>query len=250
VTAALERARAWKGKKNRDWTPFIHTFEVHGIAFEMCLVPPGTFRMGDGNKAHPQTLAKPYWIARYPTTNAQWRAAVEQSGGAVSVPEWADWYKDKKRARDPVVGVTWVQCQAFVDWLGGEWTLPSEPEWEYAARGVENLVYPWGNRWNGDNAVWSGNSNNSTAPVGSRSGGVSWVGALDLSGSVWDWLRSAYADYPYVAGDGREEINRTDERMLRGGSFYDSSVNLHAAYRYGSDPDIGYFYYGFRCALS
>jgi formylglycine-generating enzyme required for sulfatase activity len=127
-------AREFRGKHNRDWTPIFHTFEVQGMQMEMCLVPPGSFMMGsdehDNEKPiHQQTVTQPYWIGVHPVTNAQWQTAVANSNGKVTVPKWADWYHDGAKTNHPVVGVTWYQCVEFLQWLGTEWRLPTEPEW-------------------------------------------------------------------------------------------------------------------------
>jgi formylglycine-generating enzyme required for sulfatase activity len=245
-------ARAFRGNQNSDWTPIFHTFEVHGIQMEMCLVPPGSFQMGseehDNEKPiHPQTVTQPYWIGVHPVTNARWRIAVENSNGLVKVPEWANWYNDNGKAQHPVVGITWYQCVDFLKWLGAAWCLPTEPEWEFAARGLDNLVYPFGNDFKPDLVVYRENSNNSTGAVGAKPQGASWVGAQDMSGNVWEWMSSIYETYPYKADVAHENISSDAARVLRGGSWHNNPFDARAAYRSDFDPFSRFNSVGFRC---
>jgi formylglycine-generating enzyme required for sulfatase activity len=115
------------------------------------------------------------------------------------------------------------------------------------------LVYPWGNEFVADNLVYGGNSNNQTATVGSRPKGKSWIGALDISGNVWEWTSSLYMNYPYDENDGREADadNRTDVlRVLRGGSDDIAVSNVRAANRSRYYPKLEDGFLGFRCARS
>lgn len=176
LQAALSRARDFHktGQRNADWTPFVLTFPNMKIPnMKFCLVPTGTFQMGsddaayyyDGNKwvkgvpdGGKQTFNQPFYIAQTPVTNAQWAIAVK--AGVVKAPEIdlfgdsdaGDFYKNPAMINAPVVGVSWYDCQKFAAWVGCR--LPTEREWEYTARGVENLIFPWGNEWDGDKAVW------------------------------------------------------------------------------------------------
>jgi formylglycine-generating enzyme required for sulfatase activity len=291
IADALERARNFKGTRNTDWTPFITTFPELAIPdMEWCLVPCGTFMMGDDNgdsdekPAHKQTFDKPYWIARYPVTNAQWTQAVK--AGVVSEPPEKDfwgnegplkWYKDMAMADAPVTGGDWFASGKFAAWLnpsppqssvGAQRAaplqigtsvgvalvrLPTEREWEYAARGVSNLVYPWGNDWEGGKrAVWKENSGGKPNPVTSKPEGASWIGALHLSGNVWEWCSSLYQPYPYKGDDGREDsANRTDYRLLRGASWWSLGTSyFRTASRSWDTPDGGNDVGGVRPARS
>jgi formylglycine-generating enzyme required for sulfatase activity len=111
-------------------------------------------------------------------------------------------------------------------------------------------VYPWGDTWDENRVVWDGNSGNQTASVGSRPDGVSWVGAEDMSGNVWEWVSSVYVDYPYTANS--EDLSGDGERyMLRGGSWFSTETILLRVLTRGitySDNAINFL--GFRCARS
>jgi formylglycine-generating enzyme required for sulfatase activity len=275
VQAALQRARdlAQIGKRNRYWKPFTTTFSDLKIPdMPFCLVPTGTFQMGEGQEAHPQTFTEPFYIAQYPVTNAQWRVAVEAGvvGESPKDSRAKQWYDDPKMANAPVVGISWFEAQKFVQWMGCR--LPTEREWEYAARGVESWVYPWGddwpadsargveiwlypwgNDWDADKAIHKYNSEGRPWDVTSKPDGASWVGAWHLSGNVWEWTASLESDYPYLA-DGSCEVdvgNRTNvQRVLRGGSWFSLQDYLHAAMRNFDTPDHCDGLYGFRCARS
>ncbi len=221
---------------NADWTPVERDFD--GIT--MVLVPAGCFMMGsddgddDEKPIHEQCFNEPFWINKYEVTNAQY--------GSVRCEQWSS---DPDQPRNCV---SWFDAQDFCEARGGR--LPTEAEWEYAARGPDSLVYPWGNDFIAENVVYYDNADR-TAAVGSRSGGVSWVGALDMSGNVWEWVSSLYQDYPYDAKDGRERDtgSSTDvNRVLRGGVWNTSeSYFLRAASRDAIYPSY-ILNNGFRCA--
>jgi len=224
---------------NTDWNPIERNFK----SVAMVLVPAGCFMMGpemprEGYEElmHKQCLEMPFWIDKYEVTNAQFKAF---NGVAFSASQWTG----DNRPRELI---SWAEARDFCAARGSR--LPTEREWEYAARGPDNLEYPWGREWNGNNAVWSGNSNGQTANVRSHPAGVSWVGAMDLSGNVWEWMSSLSQAYPYVAEDGREDyFNTLYIRVLRGGSWNYDSAQLTSFLRWNntalSTNDIG-----FRCA--
>ncbi|MEM6283770.1 MAG: SUMF1/EgtB/PvdO family nonheme iron enzyme, partial [Chloroflexota bacterium] len=208
--------------RNADWTPIERDFD--GVT--MVLVPAGCFMMGsneqgDEQPVHEQCFDEPFWIDKYEVTNAQ-----------IGSTGCSDWSSEPDQPRNCI---DWFGAQAHCESWGAH--LPTEREWEYAARGPDSWVYPWGNAFVADNAVYSSNSGGRTAPVGSRPGGVSWVGAYDMSGNVWEWVSSLYRDYEYDASDGREDMtNRTDRRVLRGGSWSSEHGSLRSALRLWINP--------------
>jgi len=233
---ALERARNFTGTSNSDWQPFEHEFD--GVL--MVLVPVGCFMMGSENNAsdeqpvHQQCFDEPFWIDKYEVTNEQFG-----SFGCI------DWSSELNQPRNCV---TWFQAQNYCESRNAQ--LPTEREWEYSSRGVESWIYPWGNEFIGDNTVHSSNSGAQTAKVGNRINGASWVGTMDMSGNVWEWTSSLYEDYPYNANDGREfdTGKRSDvRRVLRGGSFINSTDTFRSANRNGFDLNFLNYYNGFRC---
>jgi formylglycine-generating enzyme required for sulfatase activity len=239
MEAALERAQNFSGVRNTDWEPFIQAFD--GV--EMVLVPAGCFMMGSENgedderPVHEVCFDDPFWLDRYEVTNGQFA----QFNGQAELPSYST---EDNRPREQV---TWFEARTFCESRGGR--LPTEAEWEYAARGPENWEYPWGNEFDGVRVVWN---TTQTMDVGSIPNGSSWVGALDLSGNVWEWVSSLYWSYPYDASDGRESnIDTTNSRVLRGSSWWDdNALNRRVGYRFKFNPVFGYRNRGFRCARS
>ncbi|PJF27076.1 MAG: hypothetical protein CUN52_15015, partial [Phototrophicales bacterium] len=166
---------------NEQWTPVEQEFD--GVV--MVLVPKGCFMMGsddgdsDEQPVHEQCFDEPFWIDKYEVTQAQFA----QFGGRKANPNYF------KGDDLPIERITWFEARDYCEQRRGG-RLPTEREWEYAARGPKNLIYPWGNEFMANNVVYDGNSNSGTAPVGSREGGISWVGAMDMSGNVWEWVSS------------------------------------------------------------
>ena len=212
----------------------------------------------DEQLAHTVTLDD-FWIDRTEVSNAQYALCVD--AGVCEASSYADdatWNADDY----PVVGVSWYNARDYCEWAGGR--LPTEAEWEYAARGSDGKIYPWGNTFDGARLnfcdanctydAWKDASYDdgyeTTAPVGSFESGASWCGALDMAGNVWEWTSSLYQGYPYQANDGREDSALSDPRVLRGGACYYRSLYARSAYRYEIIPDLRIDNVGFRCVGS
>ena len=200
---------------------------------KMVLVPAGPFTMGSNRGSdneqpvHDVTLAA-FYIDQYEVTNAQYRACVE-AGGCAEAPGCSERYDDPDKVDHPVVCIDWHQARAYCEWRGDR--LPTEAEWEKAARGTDGRTYPWGEIVVSDLGNYDYNSEDTT-PVGSYLYGVSPYGVYDMAGNVWEWVQSEYRDYPYQADDGREDLDgRTNVRVLRGGGLGNSLDNARAAAR-------------------
>ncbi|MBX3085734.1 MAG: SUMF1/EgtB/PvdO family nonheme iron enzyme [Anaerolineae bacterium] len=195
------------------WKPIIRTFEYEGYGVEMVLVPAGSFMMGDGNK-NPQQIEQPFWIDRYEVTNEQFDAL---NGNAANESRWTE----KKRPRETIA---WEEANAFcIQKRSG--FLPTETQWEWSARGPQSLKYPWGNIWDPSITVWFRSVALGTANVGSEPKGKSWVGALDMSGNVWEWTSSI--DEAYLSN-----VDSLNHHVLKGNSWsVRNAVYLRAAYR-------------------
>lgn len=156
------------------------------------------------------------------------------------------------RAAHPVTEVTWHGARAFCAWRGG--ALPTEAQWEAAARGQDDRLFPWGNEAPDRSRVVRGGSIGSTEPVGSRPAAASPHGALDMAGSLAEWTSSLKRPYPYRADDGREDPDNSGERTTRGGDYeYDrAAINYSTSFRDGfsNDPAHGHRHVGFRCAYA
>jgi iron(II)-dependent oxidoreductase len=226
---------------NNQWRPQFQTFD--GV--EMAKVPPGCFLMGspDGNgDEKPMSkicFEKPFWIDKTEVTQAQFK----QFGGQAVRPPY---FTGDNR---PVEQITWSAARNFCVKRGAR--LPTEPEWEYAARGPDNLVYPWGNTFVAQKVIYYRSQEQGTANVGSIPDGASWIGAVDMSGNVWEWVSTIYKPYPYDAGDGRESNSDIGNAPVwRGGSYVEvDAANLRAAVRGWNGPAWSHAF-GFRCARS
>jgi WD40 repeat protein len=214
----------------------------------MVYVPAGEFEMGstEGDEQPVHTVAlDSFWIDRTEVTNVQYARCV--TAGACGLPlEFGSRYSNRTYADYPVTGVGWYQAEAYCAWAGAR--LPTEAEWEYAARGPEGRMYPWG-----DSAPDCGKANyggcvGDTTAVGSYPAGASWCGALDLAGNVWEWVADWYGAYP----SGRQ-VNPTgpssgEYRILRGGAWADGQNDARSAYRNWLNPVRLLGGAGLRCA--
>jgi formylglycine-generating enzyme required for sulfatase activity len=215
---------------NKDWIPYTQIFS--GAA--MMLVPRGCFDMGSLNgEANERPIARqcfdePFWIDRTEVTNAAFG-----DFGWWSLPE------------QPREVVSWGEASGFCGFRGAR--LPTEREWAFAARGPDGWRYPWGNSFDAERVTFGGNSSGQTGLIGERPGGASWVGALDMSGNVWEWTSSVMRPYPYDAA--RAEVNSVQqEYVMRGGSWLNAANVVTATRRISDDVDFRLNNVGFRCA--
>jgi iron(II)-dependent oxidoreductase len=188
-----------------------------------------------------------YWIDKTEVTNAQFARFVRETGYKAE----GGWQEEDGKEQHPAVKVSWNDAVAYAQWAGKR--LPTEAEWEKAARGEEGRVWPWGNVWEETRCNFRGRADGygGTAPVGSFPQGASPYGCLNMAGNVWEWCADWYeADY-YGNSPERNPAGPPsgEKRVLRGGSWIISYPNfVRCAYRYSFDPRLGHGSYGFRCA--
>ena len=220
------------------------------FAGEMVSIPGGTFRMGDlsgdgyslEKPVHSVTV-RPFKIGKYEVTFAQWDACVADGGCGGYRPDDEGW----GRGNRPVIGVSPVYAESFIDWLnnktGGNYRLPTEAEWEYAARASSTTEYSWGNDIGGNRANCDnddcGDRWEYTAPVGSFAANA-W-GLHDMHGNVWEWVQDCmHVNYEGAPTDGSAWTSRCFEddsvHMLRGGSWFSHAKHLRSANRFGYVP--------------
>jgi formylglycine-generating enzyme required for sulfatase activity len=222
---------------------------------DMVLIPMGEFLMGaedggpDARPAHRTTVSS-FWIDKYEIMNAQYRRCVES--GSCQPPKDRRTFDDPALAQHPVTNVTWNQARTYCHWVGRR--LPTEAEWEKAARGTDGRRYPWGNseesikEWIRERALRPGN--NGTAPVGSLPAAVSPYGVHDMVGNVWEWVKDWYAEDYYVTGPSQDPQGplRGSFRVLRGGDWNQSPLELRVSYRGWDEMTYWGPMLGFRCA--
>jgi formylglycine-generating enzyme required for sulfatase activity len=235
---------------------------------EMVKIPAGCFKMGStesGEKPVHEVTLSAYCIDKYPVTNAQYRKFCDATGrdyppdpGFSSMPSYFT-----KMPEYPVVNVSWGDARAYCEWAGKR--LPTEAEWEKAARGTDGRKYPWGNdepdgtqcnladRRSGlswaDKKVDDGFAQ--TSPVKQYPAGASPYGAMDMAGNVWEWCNDWYADdyYKKSPAENPRGPDAGSSRVLRGGSCSNEARDLRCAYRDRSEPSSRDGSIGFRCAV-
>lgn len=227
--------------RNADWEWVIQEFD--GIP--MALVPAGCFMIGSSQNypgeipIHEVCFEEPFWIDVYEVTNAQYGSEGQFPGD-----------------NHPRESVSWFDSLDHCESRGAR--LPTEAEWEYAERGPDSLLYPWGDEFISENLVFADNSGGFSFSVGSRIGGVSWAGAYDMRGNVAEWVADWY-DEDYYESLPESAINPQgpdsgDFRLARGGSWDNNYAAPLGDAAFGnrswSPPDTETFLYGFRCACS
>ncbi len=216
-------------------------------------VPAGRFLMGSSNEdtgvssdEKPQHLVSlyGYWIYKTAVTVAQYHHFCQATGR--QMPESPSWgWLDTH----PMVNICWNDAHAYAKWAGV--VLPTEAEWERAARGTDGRSYPWGNDWDAakcSNSV--GNTQTNTSPVGSFPAGASPSGCLDMAGNVWQWCADWYGAHYYQHAPATNPIGEETDtvRVMRGGSWNDCKADFfRVAYRDWCEPTYCDHLIGFRC---
>ena len=237
---------------------------------EMVVIPAGSFMMGspktekgryeDEGPRHKVVIPHPFALGKFPVTFDEWDACVADGGCNGYMPEDAGW----GRGRRPVINVSWEDAQSYVQWLNskvrrlqtvssgsdGPYRLPSEAEWEYAARAGTTTRYWWGNDIGKNNAncdrggtKWD---NRQTAPVGSFAANP--FGLHDVHGNVWEWVQDHYHDnYTGAPANGSAWATYgCIGRVIRGGSWYNDPEDVRAALRGRLTPVLRNDSYAFR----
>jgi formylglycine-generating enzyme required for sulfatase activity len=216
-----------------------------------------------------------FWIDRTEVTNAQFAAFLNDQGNQVEegiawlepgaghrgvvygqIEEADGVFRARQGYEDyPLVEVSWYGARAYCAWAGGR--LPTEAEWEYAARGPEGRVYPWGDEFDGslvnyDGTGYHGGGEVRWMPAGSLPQGASWCGALDMAGNVWEWVSDWWSDdyYARSPAENPQGPESGDVRIGRGGSWYDTAWHVRSAYRKGLSPSSYRIHWvGVRCVV-
>jgi formylglycine-generating enzyme required for sulfatase activity len=269
-TPKLERIRRWLlAIVQRGWLPPVdRVLAGQSLAVlgddrdfdELVTIPAGPFLMGDDDdtdaKPQHEVVLPDFKIGRYPVTNCQYRRFVDDTQ--------REWYSEEGRRPEysncPAVEITWHDARAYCTWLTEVWRneekvsakevvrLPTEAEWEKAARGTKGRVFPWGDKWDETRCNTSESGIGRTCAVGMYPDGVSPYRCLEMAGNVWEWTSSLWGKdywdpeykYPYDPADGRENLDADDElsRVLRGGSWYYDRFIARCSSRLRSEPSL------------
>lgn len=219
---------------------------VRGLGIEMVYVAPGDFMRGDDEALHAQPphhvrVTEAFYLMRYPVQVGEFRRYAQAPETRVSSERWqAPGFAQTDT--HPVTCINWHDAFTCAGWMGLR--LPTETEWELAARGADGRAYPWGDNRPSDRFLWwsETTSRDGTCPVGQHPLGAAPCGAQDMAGNVWEWTADWYTNYPMSR---KFLVDPTgpvygSSRVLRGGSWNIGLVgDVHAASRYPVPPDIG-----------
>lgn len=263
--------------------------EIDGMA--MVYVPSGQFEMGtdetatfpNANPAHTVSLDA-FWIDQTEVTNSMFSNFLNAEGNQSQ--EGIPWLEPGAGHRGitygfieenegqfftqegyedyPIIEVSWYGASAYCSWIGGR--LPTEAEWEYAARGPDSYQYPWGNVFNGEIVNYCDNRCQESwkdtvfddgaarwTNVGNYPEGASWCGALDLTGNVWEWVKDWWSEDYYSISPADNPLGPATGtyRIVRGGSWFDESWKMNTAFRKGLQLSSARMHWvGFRCVMS
>ncbi len=231
------------------------------VSLTLVRIPAGEFSMGSNVNPDEQPIHSvyldEYWISKYEITVVQWR--VYASANSLLMPSssgvYPNYTSDPQYDNYPIVNVSWTQCQAFVDWAG--LALPTEAQWEKAARGTDQRNYPWGNEdpWADNlyraNITGTQDGYQNTSPVGAYGLGVSPYGVMDMAGNAWemcrDWYESNY--YSQTPSGGWNNPLGPDtgsSRVVRGGGWGSNAINAGSVIRHYDGTENSSPYRGFR----
>jgi len=254
----------------------------------MVFVPEGTFEMGSTQVEIEEAIAlcwehyntcnrwyyerespihsvflDSYWIDQTEVSNAQYRLCVDsgECGEPLACKKGEPTFNDPHKANHPVVCVNWAEAQKYCQWVGAR--LPSEAEWEYAYRGEIRSIFTWGNEFDGSKLNYCDKNCSQThaddrfddgysytAPVGSYSSGMSWVGVYNMSGNVSEWVADWFEEYTAETVSNPMGPSTGSEKILKGCSWFYHPTYCRGAIRPAANPDIRFDYLGFRCAAS
>jgi formylglycine-generating enzyme required for sulfatase activity len=249
--------------------------EIKGVMVitpPLCPIPAGDFRMGSETTEDPEAFhtespvhrvfTSGYAMAKYPVTVGEFACFVNNGGARPETRQRVTWEAQLCHLDHPVVCVRWIDAMAYISWLkrltGQLWCLPTEAEWEKAARWDhskgkgEAHIYPWGDKFDSKRCNTNASRIGTTTPIDYYPQGVSYYGVWDMAGNVWEWTSTVFRSYPYDPKDGREDAASVKHRVLRGGAWLLDPTVARTTCRNRESPVkfAGYFYdVGFRLLL-
>ena len=239
----------------------------------LILIPAGTFTMGSERRAADEkpmhkVYLDAYYIGKYEVTNAEYYAFWVSDASRrhtpenfAHLPDIGEWpARAKQFPNHPIVGVSWHDAKAYAEWRGMR--LPTEAEWEKAARGYTDRTWPWGNAMEpyANTSAAEDGYENQLAPVGSFPRGKSYYGAMDMAGNVWEWTADWYSDvYYWRSLQANNNASRSAKRnppgpdvgswrVIRGGSYIDALPRCSTTFRFYLYPRLKTSFVGFRLA--